>query len=270
MRAVRLDGADAQVQLLADLGVRVAEGDQPQHLDLALAEVVRRAGRRRRLGRQPRAQPRVQIGVAPRRGADGLDELVVGGLLEDVAERPRAQRLARERRVVLHRQDDDRGARRALQEPRDRGQARLAGHVEVQHEDRRAVRADVAHRVGDVARLGDDLEVVLALEHEAQPAAHDDVVVGEDDPDACLFARSRRSTITDETAQPATARTTGSLDGGRKARTTVPPALTRFDAEGPVDEVDALAHAHVARILRVAHRRCRSSLSVPRCRPRRR
>ena len=43
------------------------------------------------------------------------------------------------------------------------------------------MRADVAHRVGDVAGLRDDLEVRLGLEQHPQPAAHDGVVVGEDD-----------------------------------------------------------------------------------------
>jgi hypothetical protein len=39
---VRLDRADAEVELLADLRVRVAERDQPQDLELALREVVGR------------------------------------------------------------------------------------------------------------------------------------------------------------------------------------------------------------------------------------
>ena len=43
-----------RIQLLGDLGVRVAERDQAQHLDLALGEVVGRAGRR--LGGDARAQ----------------------------------------------------------------------------------------------------------------------------------------------------------------------------------------------------------------------
>jgi hypothetical protein len=50
------------------------------------------------------------------------------------------------------------------------------------------VRADVAQRVGDVAGLGEHLEPVLALEQQPQAAAHDDVVVGEDDRDALRVA----------------------------------------------------------------------------------
>ena len=105
VRAVRLDRAHRQVQLFGDLGVGVPERDQPQHVDLALGEVVRRS--RRRLGGDARAEPRVQVALAGRRAAHRFDELVVGGLLEHVAERARAERLARERRLLLHRQHDD-------------------------------------------------------------------------------------------------------------------------------------------------------------------
>ena len=43
--------------------------------------------------------------------------------------------------------------------------------------------AHVATRALDVAGLGDDLEVVLAVEQHPQAAAHDGVIVGEHDPD---------------------------------------------------------------------------------------
>ena len=45
------------------------------------------------------------------------------------------------------------------------------------------MRADETQRVGGVAGLGHDLEPLLAVEQHAQPATHDDVVVGEDDRD---------------------------------------------------------------------------------------
>ena len=43
--------------------------------------------------------------------------------------------------------------------------------------------AHVAPGAVDVAGLGDDLEVVLRFEQQAQAAAHDGVVVGDHDPD---------------------------------------------------------------------------------------
>ena len=45
------------------------------------------------------------------------------------------------------------------------------------------VAAHVAPRALDVAGLGHDLEVLLAVEQQPQAAAHDRVVVGEHDPD---------------------------------------------------------------------------------------
>ena len=80
------------------------ERDQPQHLDLALGEVVGRT--RRGLGGDPSTQARVEVALACGRVANRSDELLVSGLLEHVAERPRAERLAREGRLLLHRQHD--------------------------------------------------------------------------------------------------------------------------------------------------------------------
>ena len=58
VRAVRLDGPHAEEQPVADLGVGVSEGDELEHLDFAVREVVRRTDRNVRLRRQR----------APRRG----------------------------------------------------------------------------------------------------------------------------------------------------------------------------------------------------------
>ena len=73
--AVRLDRADAEVELVGDLAVGVAERDQPQDLDLALGEVVRRArAARPRAARPARAggrscprRPAAPPSPAPRR-----------------------------------------------------------------------------------------------------------------------------------------------------------------------------------------------------------
>src|SRR5688572_33331749 len=55
--AVRLDGADAEIEPLGDLVVRMAQGDQAQDLHLAVGEVVGRG--RVGLGRQARPQLRL-------------------------------------------------------------------------------------------------------------------------------------------------------------------------------------------------------------------
>ena len=177
-----LDRADRQIQLLGDLAVRMAERDQSQHIDLALGQVVGRAGGR--LAGDAGAERRVEVRLVRGGAADRLDKLAVGRLLEHVAERARGERLAREGRLGLHRQHDDLGIGHLGAQRRDRVEARLARHVEVKHEHVGLMAADVAPRGVDVTRLGDDLESVLALQQQPQPAAHDGVVVGEDDADA--------------------------------------------------------------------------------------
>ncbi len=176
---MRLDGAHAQVQLPGDLGVGVAERDQAQHRDLALGQVVGRPGRLRRLGGEPRPEPRVEVGVALGGEPHGLEQLVVGRLLEDEAERAVAQRLAGERRVVLHGEHDDRGLRRGRAQLGDRVEAGAARHVEVEHQHARPVRLRHPDGGRDVAGLGHDLQAGLRVEQQPQPAAHDRVVVGD-------------------------------------------------------------------------------------------
>src|SRR5688572_26333108 len=58
VRTVRLDGPDAQEQLLGDLAVRVAERDQPQHLELPLAQLRERTDRAVRRRRHAGAEVR--------------------------------------------------------------------------------------------------------------------------------------------------------------------------------------------------------------------
>ena len=45
VRAVRLDGPHAEEQLIADLGIRVSERDELEHLEFAVREIDRRSGR---------------------------------------------------------------------------------------------------------------------------------------------------------------------------------------------------------------------------------
>ena len=182
--AMRLDGTHREEELLGDLGVGVAQGDEPQDLDLALGEVVRRPRRLRRRGGEHRAQARIEVRAALGHPPHGVDELVVGGLLEHVAGRARTQRPPRELRVLLHGEDDDVRVGRDLLHAGDGVErAELAGHVEVEHEDRRLVPEHRAQGRFGVAGLRDDLEAAGALEHHAQPGAHDGVVVGQDDGD---------------------------------------------------------------------------------------
>jgi len=55
-------------------------------------------------------------------------------------------------------------------------------HIEIEHQHGRVVTAYVATGIVDVAGLGDDLKTGLGVQQQLQPAAHDRVVIGEDDP----------------------------------------------------------------------------------------
>jgi hypothetical protein len=180
VRAVRLDRAHAQEQLLADLGVGVPQGEKSQNVDLPRAEVVPRRAGVAGLRGDAGAEPRAQVGVTRGGGPDGGHELGTGRLLEDVATRAGPERLAGERRVVLHGEDHD-GAR--VLDPGDSGQARRPGHAEVEHEHVRATSLDQPQRPGDIARLAHDVHALLGLQQEPQPGADDLVVVGQHDAD---------------------------------------------------------------------------------------
>ena len=130
-------------------------------------------------------EPGVEVALAHGGAMHRFDELLVGGLLEHVAERAGAQRLARKRGLLLHRQHDDLGAGRLRTDRGNRLEAGAAGHVEIEYQHPRVVAAHVAPRAPHVGRLGEHLEVGLAVEQQPQPAAHHGVVVGEDDSD-CL------------------------------------------------------------------------------------
>ena len=79
------NGAHAEMELVRDLCVRVTEHDQLQHVELAVREVIRRSSDCLRLGRDARAELRVEVAVAPNRSMHCLDEFGIGRLLEDEA-----------------------------------------------------------------------------------------------------------------------------------------------------------------------------------------
>ncbi len=175
------DRAHRDVQLRGDLGVGMPERDQAQNVDLALRQVVRRPWRR--LCRQARPESRVQVALAGRREPHRLDQLAVGGLLEDVGGRAGRHRLTRVGGLLLHRQHHDSRGREFAADRRDRLEARAPRHVEVEHKHVRLMAADVAPRLLDVTGLGDHLEVRLFVEQQAEPAAHHRMIVSEHDPD---------------------------------------------------------------------------------------
>ena len=91
-----------RIQLPGDLLVRVAERDQAQDLALALGQVVVGLAHH-----EPRRERRVHVDAVVEHRVDGVGELGVGGVLDDVALRAELEGLAGVGRLVLHREDDD-------------------------------------------------------------------------------------------------------------------------------------------------------------------
>ena len=109
------------------------------------------------------------------------------------------------------------------------------------------MRARLEDGAAEIAGLGDDLDVVLGLEHVSEARADDRVVVDDEDADR---HRDR------------------DLDRERRARTG-----RRLDLETPVDERDPLAHAEQAEAVpagAVGRIRDRRPRSPPTTRPSRR
>jgi hypothetical protein len=98
--AVGLHGSHADEELLGDLGVGVAEGDQAQNVGLALAQVLAAAIR---FGSEAGAERGLKIGLAGGGPPHRLYQLVVRRLLEYVSEHAELQRLPREGGLFLHR-----------------------------------------------------------------------------------------------------------------------------------------------------------------------
>ena len=163
-------------ELLVNLVVGMAECDQTQYVELALGQVTRRAGGRRRRCGHSGAQLRVQPSAATETAAriawtSGADELI-----DELAARTGNQRKSSEGWILLHGQYDHRRIGGALSHRRDRLQAGPTGDVQVQHEHGRLMAKHRATRGVDVAGLGHHLDVVLRLEQHPV-AAHNRVVV---------------------------------------------------------------------------------------------
>ncbi len=123
----------------------------------------------------------MQVVAAGDRHAERLQQLGRLGLLEHVAARARPQRLAGVLGVLAHREDRDRERRMGDEALGQRGEARAAGHRQIERQQVGLVLAHFADHRRDVGCFGDDAELAgFALEHSADPVAHDRVVVCDD------------------------------------------------------------------------------------------
>jgi hypothetical protein len=85
--------------------------------------------------------------------------------------------------LVAHGEHDDAGRGKDLPDHPGGIDAVLVGHADVHEDDVRGELLHLGHRLEAIARLSDDLDALLGLEHHAQPAAEPLVVIGDEDPD---------------------------------------------------------------------------------------
>src|SRR5919106_848526 len=186
-RDVCLDGAQADVQLLRDLGVGAATGDGEQHLLLAVGQGVDRlvgTGRPVAAGEgceQPAGDARGDERVAAGGGADGFAQQLGPGVLEEEAGRAGAQRVVD---VLIEVEGGDHDHRHRVL---DLGAGQLSGgrdavehgHLYVHQAHIGAQLAGQPYGVLPVARLADDLDAVQGAEDQPEPGAHQVLVVGD-------------------------------------------------------------------------------------------
>lgn len=106
-----------------------------------------------------------QVHVSVRDDGHGFDTSAatagfgLAGMRE--SERPRPQRRAGERRILLHREHHDLRLGGLGAQPGDRLQARLTAHVEVQHQHMGAAGQHRVDRGGHAPRLTQDLKAAV-------------------------------------------------------------------------------------------------------------
>src|SRR5581483_8021152 len=182
---VPLDRLHADHELLRDLLRRVGLRDQLQHLELARREHVEPltfgSPAVDEVLHERRDGGRVEERLPAHRLPDGLDDVLVGVRLEDVAGRAGPERLEQELLAVVHREHQQLELRLALAQLLGRLDAGRLRHRDVEDRDVDVLAHRLLHRLGAVLGFGDDLEVGLRVEHAPQARADDRVVVGDED-----------------------------------------------------------------------------------------
>jgi hypothetical protein len=114
--AVRLHRVDAQAQLTGDIFVRFALGDELQHLAFPGRQQVHRVGNVPPVVRQNGIGHRgTEAGITARYGADGVEQRIVVGILDEIAFGAGwSQHLADVDRVAVHAEGEDAAARQAF------------------------------------------------------------------------------------------------------------------------------------------------------------
>ena len=187
---VGLHGRLADEERPGDLAVGESAGDEPEDLEFAVAELGERrggAGGRWRsadeLLDEPTGDRGGEEGISCCDDPDGVGELLGTDVLDEEAAGARLHGLVDVLVEVEGREDEDVGGALVVQEPARGLQAVELGHADVHEHDVGLVLADARERLSAVGGLGDDLDVLLGVEDHAEAAAHECLVVGDEDPD---------------------------------------------------------------------------------------
>src|SRR4051812_1723998 len=230
-REVVLHRARGHVDLLGDLAVREALGDQPEDLELARRELVVQVLRLASGGalvllEQVPGEVRRDDRPAAVHGDDRLAQLLPARALRDVAGGARGDRGEQRLGLLARRHDEGTGLRHLLAQALEHHHAAHLGHVEVQEDDVGAQVASHLEPFPAVARLADDVDAGIAAERGRHALADQREVVDEQDADVHAANSSAASASLSVTRVPAPGMdSTNALPPSRSTR---PPMLWRM------------------------------------------
>ena len=192
-----LDRVLRDEQLLGDIAVVHAARDELEHLHLAVGELgrsdVRGAlflrvafGQGGELGEQLARHRGVDQRLATVHRPDRLGHLVQRDVLQQIAAGAGADRLEQILFLVTDRQHDDLRARHDILGGAAGFDAAALGHPDVHEHDVGQRLPGHGHRLGAVARLPDQVDVILLLEDHLQAAAEQRVIIRDQHPDGFL------------------------------------------------------------------------------------
>ncbi|SNQ45832.1 hypothetical protein FRACA_1140006 [Frankia canadensis] len=190
----------ADVQLLGDVAVVHALGDEPQHLHLPVGEpgrgqlrpVVLVLDHGRELAEELRRHGRADQALPAVDRPDVRGDLVDRDLLQQVAHRPRLDRVVEVGLLVTDRQHHDLRARHRFLDGAGRVDSAAPRHPHVHEHNVRGHLLRHGHCLGTIRGLADDLDVNLLAEHHLQPATEQCVVVDDEHPDRIRLRRRRQ------------------------------------------------------------------------------
>ncbi len=231
-RAVGVNRLDGDSKGVGDFAVGLALGDKLENLPLPRGQLlVGVVAAPAETLKNPPGKARRQVQLASGDGAKGLDELVVVGLLGQVARSAVFQRPDDKLLIVVHAQDQNRQFSHPPCQFSADVQAVDPGHDDVQHQHIRLGGLDLLGHLQPIPALADNLELRLPGDHLRQGLAHHRMVIRQEDSDSSSVFGHVNVLVRNRTWTIITSTPLGCLVGNFIARTStgpVPPPLARY------------------------------------------